>query len=234
MTLKSGHEIPIVGMGTWPLKGDTCVRAVRAALEIGYRHLDSAWMYKNHVEVGQALAGSSVDREDVFITSKVWRTHLHHDGVMEQHAQTLRDLGVDAVDLFLVHWPDADTPMTETFRALSTLYAQGTARSIGVSNFSVSQLEKATRVSDAPLCVNQIKYNPGHQQTEILDWCKANSVVVTAYSPLAKGSIAPLAGEIASSIGRTPAHRGRAGGDSQLEQPCSSPGEFRCAGMVVA
>ncbi len=203
--LKSDRTIPTIGMGTWPLKGAACVRAIREALDIGYRHLDTAWMYQNQGDVGQALIESDVSRDDVFITSKVWRTHLHYDGVLQQHAETLRDLDVSSVDLFLVHWPNRTTPMAETFRAMSRLYDEGSARSIGVSNFGVAQLEEAIATSSAPICVNQIRYHPKHQQRDILVWCHAHDVAVTAYSPLAKGQLVPALSEIGSKIGRSPA-----------------------------
>jgi diketogulonate reductase-like aldo/keto reductase len=168
--------MPVIGMGTWPLKGEACVRAVREALSVGYRHLDTAW-----------------------------RSHLHYDGVLEQHAETLRDLDLSSVDLFLVHWPDDATPMEETFRALSRLYDEGTARSIGVSNFGIAQLEEAVATSSAPICVNQIKYHPKNQQRDVLEWCKKIGVAVTAYSPLAKGQFDPIVEVVAAGIDRSPA-----------------------------
>lgn len=197
--------MPVIGMGTWPLKGAVCVQAVREALSVGYRHLDTAWMYENHRDVGRGLAESDVPRDEVFVTSKVWRTHLHYDGILAQHAETLRDLNLSSVDLFLVHRPDDATPMEETFRALSRIYDEGTARSIGVSNFSIAQLEEAVSKSSAPICVNQVRYHPGDQKRDTLAWCQENGIAVTAYSPLAKGRFDSVVKTIASDIGRSPA-----------------------------
>lgn len=204
--LASGHAMPMLGMGTWPMKGEECTGAVLTALEVGYVHFDTAWMYKNHDAIGEALKRSGVDRSGLFLTSKVWNTHLHYDGVREQMEETLRDLKTDYVDLFLIHWPNDEVPLEETFRALGELAEEGKARSIGVSNFDIPRLEKAQSVSDAPVCVNQIKYNPGAQQPDVLAWCKQNGVAVTAYSPLAKANAPdnPALLDVAREHGRTP------------------------------
>jgi diketogulonate reductase-like aldo/keto reductase len=142
-------------------------------------------MYKNHREIGDALQGA--DRSRLFITSKVWHTHLHYDGVLEQAGETLRDLRTEYVDLFLIHWPNEATPMAETFRGLQRVLEEGKARSIGVSNFTVKLLEEAKRVSKVPISANQIKYHPGAEQRDVLRWCQDRGVAVTAYSPLGKG-----------------------------------------------
>ncbi len=205
--LVSGHEMPVLGLGTWDLRGAGCKQAVREALGLGYTHIDTAWMYKNHREIGDALQEAGADRAGLFIASKVWNTHLHYDGVLEQAEETLRDLRTGYVDLFLIHWPNEATPLAETFRGLRRVLGEGKARSIGVSNFSVSLLEEAERVAQAPISVNQIKYHPGAEQRDVLRWCQDHGVSVTAYSPLGKGRAlqdSALTG-IARRHGKTPA-----------------------------
>lgn len=205
--LISGHEMPMLGLGTWDLRGEACKRAVKEALGLGYTHIDTAWMYKNQREIGDALREAGADRSRLFITSKVWRTHLHYDGVMEQIGETLRDLQTAYVDLFLIHWPDEATPREETFRALEKIAEEGRARSIGVSNFSVKLLEGSERISKVPICANQIKYHPGSEQRDVLRWCQERRVAVTAYSPLARGGVLrdQALTRIAKAHGKTPA-----------------------------
>lgn len=189
MRLVSGHEMPMLGLGTWDLRGAACKRAIKEALELGYTHIDTAWSYENQKAIGDALREAGADRSKLFITSKVWHTHLHYDGVLKQCQETLRDLKTDYVDLFLIHWPNDSVPMAETFRALKRLFDEGKAKSIGVSNFMVNHLEEARRVSEVPISNNQIKYHPGAQNSDALQWCQEQGVSVTAYSPLGRGSI---------------------------------------------
>ena len=205
--LVSGQEMPALGLGTWELRGAACKRAVREALALGYTHIDTAWMYQNQREIGDALREAGADRSRLFITSKVWRTHLHYEGVLEQMGETLRDLRTGYVDLFLIHWPNEATPMAETFRGLQRVFEEGEAKGIGVSNFTVKHLEEARRISKVPISVNQIKYHPGAEQRDVLQWCRDHGVAVTAYSPLGKGRAlrdSALAG-IAKRHGKTPA-----------------------------
>ena len=121
VTLVSGHEMPVLGLGTWDLRGEACKWAVKEALKLGYTHIDTAWMYENQRAIGDALVEAGADRDGLFITSKVWRTHLHYDGVLAQCEETLQDLQTAYVDLFLIHSPSETVPMTETFRALARL-----------------------------------------------------------------------------------------------------------------
>jgi diketogulonate reductase-like aldo/keto reductase len=205
--LVSGHEMPALGLGTWELRGEACKRAVREALDLGYAHIDTAWMYQNQREIGEALREAGADRSRLFITSKVWRTHLHYEGVLEQMGETLRDLRAEYVDLFLIHWPNEAVPMAETLRGLQRVFEEGKARSVGVSNFTVRHLEEARRTSKVPISANQIKYHPGAEQRDVLKWCQGHGVAVTAYSPLGRGRAlrdAALAG-IAKRHGKTPA-----------------------------
>ena len=202
--LLSGHEMPMLGLGTWDLRRRKCKKTLKKALDLGYNHIDTAWMYNNQREIGDTLRESGVDRSKLFITSKVWRTHLHYDGVLQQFDETINDLQTDYVDLFLIHWPDDSVPMTETFRALKHIFDQGKVRSIGVSNFNVDQMIEAEEVSEVPVSVNQIKYHMGSEQRDVLSWCLDHKIAVTAYTPLGRKNILKNStlNEIAKSHGK--------------------------------
>ena len=204
--LKSSSEMPMLGLGTWDLRGQACVQAVKMALNLGYTHIDTAWMYENQGAIGDALKEVGADRERLFITSKVWNTHLHFDGVLEQCEESLRDLQTSYVDLFLIHWPNEAVPLDETFRAMKQLSDEGKVQNVGVSNFSVNLLEESQSVSEVPITVNQIKYHPGEQKRDVLQWCNEHRVVVTAYTPLGRGAILvePTLVEIAERQSKTP------------------------------
>jgi 2,5-diketo-D-gluconate reductase B len=204
--LKSGSEMPMLGLGTWDLRGQDCRQALKIALDLGYTHIDTAWMYKNQGVIGDTLKEVGADRDRLFITSKVWHTHLHYDGVLEQCEESLRDLQIDYVDLFLIHWPNEEVPLTETFKAMKQLFDEGKVRSVGVSNFSVTHLEESQSVSEVPIAVNQIKCHPSEEKRDVLTWCNEHDVVVTAYTPLGRGAILtePTLVEIAERHSKTP------------------------------
>jgi diketogulonate reductase-like aldo/keto reductase len=185
--LKTGYKMPALGIGTWQLKGSTCTRAVRTALEAGYDHIDTADMYGNHRAIRSALEG--FDPEEIFITSKIWRSDLRRDDVLAMGDRALSELGVDYLDLLLIHWPNGSVPVKETLTAMAELVDQGKVRSIGVSNFMIHHLEAALAVTEAPISVNQVKFHPYHNQRELLDYCKEHDIVVTAYSPFGNGSL---------------------------------------------
>jgi 2,5-diketo-D-gluconate reductase B len=203
--LSSGWQMPVLGLGTWRLSGETCTRVVRKALELGYCHLDTAEMYGNHRDIARAIKG--FDRASLFITSKVPPGSLRHRSVHRMCEKALRELGTDYLDLYLIHWPNPDVPMEETFRALAELQEQGKVRSIGVSNFSVRRLTEAVGVSEAPIVTNQIEFHPLLYQRELLEFCRSHGVVVTAYCPLARGAVLrnEVITELARKHGRTPA-----------------------------
>ena len=161
--LTSGYWIPALGLGTWDLRGEECVTAVRTALGMGYNHIDTADLYGNQAEIGRAMAG--FDRSDIFVTSKVWRDDLHHDDVVRVSKAALRDLQTDYLDLLLIHWPNRSVPLRETFGALEQLVAQGSARSVGVSNFDVTLLKAAIQATDLPLTNNQVEFHPLNEST---------------------------------------------------------------------
>jgi len=203
-TLKTGHEMPKVGLGTWKLTGEDCLRAVPLALAMGYDQIDTADVYGNHREIAPALR--EVDRDSLWITSKVNRGSLRYDDVLATCEKNLEELGIDCLDLYLIHWPDPEAPMAETFRALGRLVDEGMTRAIGVSNFMVEHLTEALAVSEVPIVNNQIKFNPAHQPWEVVELCRENEIAVTAYSPLMHGD-APgheVLREIARELERTP------------------------------
>jgi len=184
-----GTPVPALGLGTYQLQGQACRQTVSEALDIGYRHIDTAEYYDNQREVGDAIANANVARDEIFLTTKVWRSNLQYDQVLQSAHESLGKLGLEYVDLLLIHWPSRTVPVEETLDAMRQLHDDGKARHIGVSNFSVSQLQEARRVSDVPIFTNQVKYHPFNGQADLVDFCIENDVMLTAYSPLAKGKV---------------------------------------------
>ena len=182
--------MPMLGLGTWQLKGRQCQRIVKEAIALGYTHIDTAWMYQNQSEIGRALRDISIDREKLFLTTKIWNTHLRHADVLTQFEECLGDLQMDYVDLLLIHWPNDDIPFAETFAAFQELYDAGKVKSIGISNFSISQVEVACEVSELPICTNQVEYHVRRNRAELRDYCHALGIVMTAHRPLAVGNLA--------------------------------------------
>lgn len=203
--LPSGDEMPQVGAGTWNLGGEEVIESVQTALDTGYRHIDTAEGYKNEAEVAAAL--EDYDREEVFLTSKVLPSNLHYGSVLEACEASLDRLGTDYLDLYLIHWPNPTISLRETLQAMERLVEEGKVRNVGVSNFSKYQLMFALRVSDVPIAVNQIEFHPWLYQKELLEYCEANDVVVTAAAPLARTEVLddPVIRDIAEEYDRTPA-----------------------------
>jgi len=202
----NGAAIPAIGLGTWQLRDEACVRAVGEALRGGYRHLDTAAMYGNEEAVGEGLRASGVPRDDVFVTTKVWYTDLA-PGDLERSAEaSLRRLGLDAVGLLLIHWPNPQTGLDGPIRALCEAKRRGLARHVGVSNFTVALLDEAVRLATEPLAVNQCEYHPYLDQTPVLDACRRHGLAFASYSPLGRGGLLddPVIREIAERHGRTP------------------------------
>lgn len=185
----NGATIPRLGLGTYRLRGQTCSHTVREALELGYRHIDTAEFYDNHAAIADGIAASTVARDEVFLTTKVWRTNLERHAVLAAANDSLDQLETEYVDLLLIHWPNDNVPIKETIGAMNRLQQEGRVRHIGVSNFSVPQLREARTVSQTPIVTNQVKYHPYNRQDELLEYCFANDLSLTAYSPLAKGDI---------------------------------------------
>ena len=185
-----GERVPAIGLGTYGLRGREGVETVRRALELGYRHVDTAELYRNETAVGTALAESGVRRDDVFLTTKVWKTNLAYEDVLHSGRRSAEKLGVDVLDLLLVHAPNPAVPFGETFEALNALQTEGLVRHVGVSNFSIPQLREAMRASETPVVTNQVEYHPYEDRTDLLAFCRERDVVLTAYSPLAEGRVA--------------------------------------------
>jgi diketogulonate reductase-like aldo/keto reductase len=215
MTMESvsvdGVDVPAVGLGTWRLRGDDCRRAVETALGLGYRHVDTAQAYGNERQVGAAIESSSVDREDVLVTTKLDGDARRHGAVHRSVRESVDRLGVDAVDLLLVHWPNdrppfspvrlpGGPPLEETLTAMNELIEAGLVRRIGVSNFGVGLLDEARRLSDAPIVANQVQFHPYWDQRRLRSYCRRNGVLLTAYSPLCHGGI--LDDDVVARIGR--------------------------------
>ena len=184
-----GMSVPKLGLGTYQLRGKACRGTVETALDLGYRHIDTAEYYENQAEIGDALAASSVPRDEVFLTTKIWRTNLAHDAVLRSARESVEKLGVEAVDLLLIHWPSRRVPVEETLGAMTQLQDEGFVRHIGVSNFSVDQLDDAVTKSKSSILTDQVRYHPYSERQSLLEYCIANDIVLTAYSPLAKGRV---------------------------------------------
>ena len=204
---RDGIEVPTLGLGTWRTTGPACRRTIETALELGYRHVDTAQKYGNEREVGVALSAAEVPREEVFLTTKVWAGNARYDDVIESTHESLDRLGVDYVDLLLIHWPNPLVDVEQTMAAMNDLHAEGVVRAIGVSNFSVHQLEAARRASDAPLFTNQVQFHPFQPQRELLAHCQTEGILLTAYSPLAHGGVIhdETLTQIGTRYGKTPA-----------------------------
>jgi len=187
--LTSGHRLPAVGFGTWNLAGDDLRTALEAALDAGYTHVDTAEGYFNEETVGEAIAASDVDREDLFLTSKVLPKNLDYESVVRSCEATLDRLDTDYLDLYLVHWPNPAVSIRETMAAMETLVERDLVRSVGVSNFDAYQVGAALRVADVPIAVNQLEYHPYYQQRDTVEFCRAEGVAVEAAAPLARGAV---------------------------------------------
>ena len=183
-TLPSGDELPVVGAGTWDIEGDTVRESVRAALDAGYAHVDTAEGYMNENEIGDVLA--DYDRDDVFLTSKVLPKNLGYEDVLSSCEASIDRLGTDYLDLYLIHWPNPAISLHETLSAMEKLYDEGKVRNVGVSNFSAYQLSAAHHVSDVPIAVNQIEFHPWFQRPDLVDYCRETDTVIEAAAPLAR------------------------------------------------
>jgi 2,5-diketo-D-gluconate reductase B len=182
-------RIPLIGLGTWDLRGRTCVRMVEAALRLGYRHVDTAEMYGNESEVGEGLRAATVKREEIFITTKVWPSHFAPRDLERSAKESLARLRLARVDLLLLHWPNPQIPLRDTLGALCKVKRMGLARHIGVSNFTVALVEQAVELSDEPIVCNQIEMHPLLDQSKVVAACRARGIAVVAYSPIARGGL---------------------------------------------
>ena len=203
----NGAEIPLVGLGTWDLRGRTCVRMVEQALRLGYRHIDTAEMYDNEREVGEGLHAAGIKRSGVFVTTKVWPSHFAPRDLERAARDSLNRLRLRQVDLLLLHWPNPQIPLSKTLGALCKVKRDGLARHIGVSNFTVKLLEEAFRLSSEPLVCNQIECHPFLDQSKVIAACRKHGMAVVAYSPIARGGARndKLLARIGAAYGKTAA-----------------------------
>lgn len=181
-------RIPKLGMGTWKLEGKKCTERVAEAIEIGYESIDTAQIYGNEAEVGQGIVNSGVKRESLFLTSKVWRDDLSEKNVIESTEQSLNKLQTNYLDLMLIHWPNSDYSLEETFEGLKKLHDSKKIKHFGVSNFPIKLLEECEKHSSNFVC-NQVEYHPYIDQGKMLDWLREHDKFLMAYSPLARGKV---------------------------------------------
>lgn len=195
-----GARIPLIGLGTMTLKGKACVELVAAALQLGYRHLDTAQMYGNEREVGEAMRQAGVRREDIFLTTKVWFDRLAAGDFERSVDESLERLGLPWVDLLLIHWPNATIPLAESIGALCKVRRAGLAKHIGIANFNIAMIEQAQRLASEPLAALQIEVHPYLDQSAVIAAARRYGMAVVGYCPLARGK-APE-DEVLQNIGR--------------------------------
>ncbi|AEW99217.1 aldo/keto reductase [Streptantibioticus cattleyicolor] len=208
VTLNNGVTMPQLGFGVFQVPDEETTAAVTAALQAGYRSVDTAAVYGNEAGVGRALAASGVPREELFVTTKVWNADHGYDATLRAFDASLAKLGLDHLDLYLIHWPTpARDSYPDTWRALERLLADGRTRAIGVSNFQPAHLERLLDTSGIVPAVNQVELHPGLQQRELRAFHAAHGIVTEAWSPLAQGAVLddPAITDIAARLGRTPA-----------------------------
>ncbi len=185
-TLNSKTEIPMLGLGTWKLRKDKGEKAIKEALQLGYRHLDTANVYHNHQIIAEIIKKVGIKRENLFLTSKIWRTDLEKDAVIKTGNRILKELNTKYVDLLLVHWPNSSIPIEETLTGMKTLKKQGKVRAIGVSNFTISHIKEALKTG-IKITNNQVEYHPSFSQQKLQTFCEEHNIIITAYSPVGQG-----------------------------------------------
>lgn len=198
--------VPALGFGTWQIKGQDCVQGVREALNLGYRHIDTAQAYENEAEVGQGLKAAKVDRDKIWLTTKVWISSLEPKAIVTSTEESLRKLGVEQVNLLLVHWPVfKQATLAQILDAFVSLKERGLTQHIGVSNFPAALLDQAAQL--APIFANQVEYHPYLDQSPVLEVCRKHDLMLTAYSPLARGKLLqdPVLQEIGAKTGHSAA-----------------------------
>lgn len=203
----NGAEIPAIGLGTWELRGNECAKLVQSALQNGYTHIDTAQMYQNEREVGAGIKASGVDRDGLFVTTKIWPDNYASDDFARAVDERLALLDCGPVDLLLLHWPPGAVSMAEAVAGLNKAKRAGLARHIGISNFNVALVEEAVACSDEPLVCNQIEYHPLINQDKVRAACARHGLAVTAYCPIARNKVAdePVMRDIAQRHDASPA-----------------------------
>lgn len=185
----NGARIPVIGLGTWELRGAACARIVQQALRLGYRHVDTAQVYENERDVGEGLRASGVRRDAVFVTTKIWTSHFAPHELLRSAKESLARLRLTEVDLLLLHWPNPQVPLAETLGALAQARQMGLTRHIGISNFTVALIEQAVALCPEPLVCNQVEYHPYLDQAKVLAACRSHGLALVAYSPVARGRV---------------------------------------------
>lgn len=200
-----GHAIPLLGFGTWNLKEDDARRMVAEALRIGYRHIDTAWIYRNEAAAGDGIRASGVPRDQIWLTTKIWVEHFDRDGLLRQAEESANSMGTTP-DLLLLHWPKATPALQETIAALNEARDRGLTQTIGLSNFPSAIWKQAQALSSARLVTNQVEYHPYLKLTKLLATARELGSSITAWSPLAQGKIAddPALIEIGQAHGKSP------------------------------
>ena len=198
--LNDGRQMPLLGLGVYKAVGENEVeQAIADAADAGYRLIDTASVYKNEDGVGRGIKALTIPREELFVTTKIWNTAQRIGDVEDTFNRSLERLGLDYVDLYLIHWPVPGC-YTDTWKALEKLQTQGRVKSIGVSNFHIHDLEMLKKVSDVVPAVNQVEFHPLFNQPELLSYCRENNIAVQAYAPLARGAY--LHSQLLLEIGR--------------------------------
>ena len=199
-------RMPRLGFGTWPMRGAECQHAVESALAMGYRHVDTAEMYGNEEAVGAALRTSGLPRESLYLTTKVWNDKPRGMQIREAAEASLSRLGQSYVDLYLVHWPSPQLDLPDALRALARLREEGLARAIGVANFPLGLLRQAVEAEIVPIACLQVEHHVYLGQQRLLDYCRGQDIVLTSYTPVAKGEVLrdPLIIRIAAKHRATP------------------------------
>jgi len=193
--LNNGTEIPEIGFGTWQTT-EGVQKTVKAALEAGYIHIDTADIYGNEAEIGEAIKESGIDRKELYLTTKIWNSNRSSAGVKQSVEQSLKKLKTDYLDLLLIHWPANAKQFenwkeinSETWKAMEELYRSGVVKTIGVSNFMLSQLEALLETAEVIPAVNQIEFHPGYVQQEVVNFCKEKGIAIEAWSPIGSGRL---------------------------------------------
>lgn len=203
----NGANIPLVGLGTWELRGRTCARIVEQALRLGYRHIDTAEMYGNERDVGDGLRASGIKRGEIFVTTKIWPDHFSPPELERAARDCLVRLRLSEVDLLLLHWPNPRVPLAETIGALCKVKRDGLARHIGVSNFTLALIDDARAAASEPLVCDQVECHVFLDQSKLIAGCRQQGMAVVAYSPLARGDMRrdPMLARVAAAHGKTAA-----------------------------
>ncbi|MBP2547600.1 diketogulonate reductase-like aldo/keto reductase [Neorhizobium galegae] len=203
----NGAHIPALGFGTFRMPGADILRILPKALELGFRHVDTAQIYGNEAEVGQVIAGSGIARSDIFLTTKVWVDKYAKASFAASVDESLKKLKTDYVDLLLLHWPQSDVPLSERMESLNAVKKAGKVKNIGISNFNIAMMEEAAKLSEAPIATNQVEFHPYLDQSKLLQAAREKGIALTAYYLMADGKVPndPLLKDIGARHGKTAA-----------------------------